>query len=161
MGAGDLKSLAEKTSMMDEKRARHITKKIKKGQFNFNDFLEQMESIKKLGSMKSIISMIPGMSGMEKQMKDMDLENSSRIKQIEALISSMTHKERENPDLLNNSRKKRIAKGAGLSQIQVNRLLKQFKKISKLGKQLSKKGGARKLQDMMKQMGGQGMSRPF
>ncbi|HHD80947.1 MAG TPA: signal recognition particle protein, partial [Campylobacterales bacterium] len=117
MGAGDLESLAEKTAnIIDEKQAKKLTTKIKKGKFNFNDFLEQMESMKKLGSMKSIMGMIPGMGGMAKQIGDMDLENSEELKQIKALISSMTPKERENPDLLNNTRKRRLASGAGLSQ---------------------------------------------
>jgi len=142
MGAGDLESLAEKTAnIIDEKKARKLTSKIKKGKFNFNDFLEQMESMKKLGSMKSIMGMIPGMSDMAKQLGDMDLENSSEIKMIKAMINSMTPKERENPDLLNNSRKRRLAKGAGLSQIQVNRVLKQFKHAGKMAKQLFGKNG--------------------
>jgi len=160
MGAGDLESLAEKTAnIIDDKKAKTLTKKIKKGKFNFNDFLEQMESMKKLGSMKSIMSMIPGMSGMAKQIGDMDLENSNEIKQIKALISSMTPKERENPELLNNSRKRRLALGAGLSQVQVNRILKQFKNASKMAKQLSSKNGMRQMQEMMKQMKGGGFPR--
>jgi signal recognition particle subunit SRP54 len=160
MGSGDLESLAEKTAnIIDEKKAKLLTKKIQKGKFNFNDFLEQMESMKKLGSIKSIMSMIPGMGAMAKQIGDMDLENSSEIMSIKALISSMTPKERENPDLLNNTRKRRIAKGAGLSQIQVNRVLKQFKNAGKMAKQLSGKGGMRQMQDMMKQMQGGGIPR--
>ena len=160
MGSGDLESLAEKTSsVIDEKKAKQLTKKIKKGKFNFTDFLEQMESMKKLGSMKSIMSMIPGMSGMAKQIGDMDLENSSEIKSIKALISSMTVKERESPDLLNNMRKRRLAKGAGLSQMQVNRVLKQFKNAGKMAKQLSGKNGMRQMQDMMKQAQGGGIPR--
>ncbi len=160
MGGGDLESLAEKTAnIIDEKKAKQLTKKIKKGKFNFNDFLEQMESMKKLGSMKSIMGMIPGMSGMAKQLGDMDLENSSEIKIIKAMINSMTKKERENPELLNNTRKRRLAKGAGLSQMQVNRVLKQFKNAGKMAKQLSGKGGMRQMQDMMKQMQGGGIPR--
>ncbi len=160
MGAGDLESLAEKTAnIISEKKAKQLTKKIKKGQFNFNDFLEQMESMKKLGSMKSIMGMIPGMGAMAKQIGDLDLENSQEMKQIKALISSMTPKERENPDLLNNTRKRRLAKGSGLSQMQVNRVLKQFKNASKMAKQLSGKGGMKKMQDMMKQMQGGGIPR--
>ena len=152
MGEGDLESLAEKTAnIIDEKKAKQLTSKIKKGKFNFNDFLEQMESMKKLGSMKSILSMIPGMSGMAKQIGDMDLENSSEVKMIKAMINSMTKKEREQPELLNNTRKRRLAKGAGLSQMQVNRVLKQFKNASKMAKQLSKKGGMKQMQEMMKQ----------
>lgn len=160
MGAGDIESLAEKTAnIIDEKQAKQLTKKIKKGQFNFNDFLEQMESMKKLGSMKSIMGMIPGMGAMAKQIGDMDLENSGEVKQIKALISSMTKKERENPDLLNNTRKRRLAAGAGLSQMQVNRILKQFKNAGKMAKQLSGKGGMKQMQDMMKQMQGGGIPR--
>jgi len=160
MGAGDLESLAEKTAnIIDEKKAKQLTKKIKKGKFNFNDFLEQMESMKKLGSMKSIMSMIPGMGAMAKQIGDMDLENSQEIKSIKALIYSMTPKERENPDLLNNTRKRRIAAGAGLSQVQVNRVLKQFKNAGKMAKQLSGKGGMKQMQEMMKQMQGGGIPR--
>ena len=160
MGAGDLDSLAEKTAnIIDEKKAKQLTQKIKKGKFNFNDFLEQMESMKKLGSMKSIMGMIPGMGGMAKQIGDMDLENSKELGQIKALINSMTKKERENPDLLNNTRKRRIAAGAGLSQMQVNRVLKQFKSAGKMAKQLSGKGGMKQMQDMMKQAQGGGIPR--
>jgi len=160
MGAGDLESLAEKTAnIIDEKQAKQLTKKIKKGQFNFNDFLEQMESMKKLGSMKSIMGMIPGMGGMAKQIGDMDLENSQEMKQIKALIGSMTKKERENPDLLNNTRKRRLAAGAGLSQMHVNRVLKQFKNAGKMAKQLSGKGGMKQMQEMMKQAQGGGIPR--
>ncbi|SFV66087.1 Signal recognition particle, subunit Ffh SRP54 (TC 3.A.5.1.1) [hydrothermal vent metagenome] len=160
MGAGDLESLAEKTAnIINEKKAKQLSKKIKKGKFNFNDFLEQMESMKKLGSMKSIMGMIPGMGGMAKQIGDMDLENSQELKQIKALISSMTKKERENPELLNNTRKRRLALGAGMSQMQVNRVLKQFKNAGKMAKQLSGKGGMRQMQEMMKQAQGGGIPR--
>ena len=160
MGSGDLESLAEKTAnIIDEKQAKQLSKKIKKGKFNFNDFLEQMESMKKLGSMKSIMGMIPGMGAMAKQIGDMDLENSTEMKQIRALISSMTPKERENPELLNNTRKRRLAAGAGMSQMHVNRVLKQFKNAGKMAKQLSGKGGMKQMQDMMKQAQGGGIPR--
>ncbi len=150
MGEGDLISLAEKTAnIIDEKQAKKLTSKIKKGQFNFNDFLDQMESMKKLGSMKNIMGMIPGMSGMADKIKDIDLENSTEIKRIKAMISSMTKKERENPDLLTNSRKRRIANGAGLSQVEVNRFLKQFKNAAKMAKKFSGKKGMRDLQNLM------------
>jgi len=157
MGAGDIESLAEKASAaIDPKEAKRMTQKIKKGQFNFNDFLDQMEQMKKLGSMKSLMGMIPGMSGMAKQLGDLDLENSSEIKMIKAMVSSMTAKERENPDLLDNMRKRRIAVGAGLDQTQVNRVLKQFKNAAKMAKKLSGKGGMKQMQDLMKQMQGGG-----
>jgi len=157
MGAGDIEGLAEKTSaVIDEKKAKAVTKKIKKGEFNFNDFLDQLSMMSKLGSMKSIIGMIPGLSGMSSQLKDMDLENSDEIKNIKALISSMTPKERETPSLMNPSRKKRIAKGCGLSEVQINKILKQFKNASKMAKKLSSKGGMKGMQNMLNQMQGQG-----
>lgn len=152
MGEGDLETLAEKTAaVIDEKQAREITKKIKKGEFNFNDFLEQMEQIKKLGSMKSLIGMIPGMSGMAGKLKDVDLDNSVEMKRIKAMIGSMTKKERETPSLLNNTRKRRIANGAGLSNMDVNKFLKQFKNASKMAKKFSGKRGMQDLQNMMSQ----------
>jgi signal recognition particle subunit SRP54 len=157
MGAGDVESLAEKAAAaIDPKEAKRMTQKIKKGQFNFNDFLDQMEQMKKLGSMKSIMGMIPGMGNMAKQIGDMDLENSDEIRTIKAMVSSMTPKERENPDLLNNTRKRRLAAGAGLEQMQVNRALKQFKNAAKMAKKMSTKGGMKQMQDMMKQMQGGG-----
>ncbi|MGD02121.1 signal recognition particle protein, partial [Campylobacter coli] len=150
MGEGDLATLAEKTAaFIDEKEAKKLNQKIKKGEFNFNDFLTQMESVKKLGSMKSIIGMIPGLSNVASSVKDLDLDNSKEIIHIKAMISSMTPKERENPDLLNNARKRRIAEGAGLSQVEVNRFLKQFANAAKLAKRFSGKKGMDSLMQMM------------
>ncbi|EAH7799569.1 signal recognition particle protein [Campylobacter coli] len=152
MGEGDLATLAEKTAaIIDEKEAKKLNQKIKKGEFNFNDFLTQMESVKKLGSMKSIIGMIPGLSNVASSVKDLDLDNSKEIIHIKAMISSMTPKERENPDLLNNARKRRIAEGAGLSQVEVNRFLKQFANAAKLAKRFSGKKGIDSLMQMMNQ----------
>ncbi|MDP2077759.1 MAG: signal recognition particle protein [Sulfuricurvum sp.] len=153
MGLGDIEGLAERTSsIIDEKKAKELNRKIKKGEFNFNDFLEQMESLKKMGSMKSIMGMIPGMSGMASALKDFDMENSGELKKIKALVSSMTMKEREDPELLNNTRKARIAKGCGLTIFDVNRILKQFKNASKMAKRFSGKKGMQDLQNMMGQM---------
>ena len=153
MGAGDIEGLAEKTSaIIDEKTAKAVAKKIKKGEFNFNDFLDQLGMMSKLGSMKSIIGMIPGLSAMPGGMKDMDFDNSIEIKRIKALIGSMTPKERETPSLINPSRKKRMVKGSGLSDVQVNKILKQFKSASKMAKKLSSKGGMKGLMNMMGQM---------
>ncbi|MCB9097117.1 signal recognition particle protein [Arcobacter aquimarinus] len=158
LGLGDIEGLAEKTSaIIDEKKAKEVTKKIKKGQFNFNDFLDQLSMMSKLGSMKSIIGMIPGLSQMAGPIKDMDFENSAEIKRIKALIGSMTPKEREDPELMNASRKRRIAIGSGLSEVQINKILKQFKNASKMAKQLSSKGGMKGLQNMLSQMGPNGM----
>ena len=152
MGAGDIQSLAEKTAMViDEKQAKKITKKIKKGEFNFNDFLEQLESIKKLGNLKSLISMVPGLNKMVGKMGDLDLDNSSEINKIKAMISSMTKKEREIPTILNNSRKRRIANGAGLSQMEVNKILKQFNNASKLAKKFAGKKGMQDFMNLMSQ----------
>jgi signal recognition particle subunit SRP54 len=160
MGFGDIEGLAEKTAnIIDEKTAKELSKKIKKGKFNFNDFLEQMESMKKMGSMKSIMGMIPGMGDLSKALKDFDLENSREIRQIKAMVSSMTPKEREDPDLLNNSRKIRIAAGCGMSQMEVNRVLKQFKNAAKMAKKFSGKKGMQDLQAMMGQMKGGGFPR--
>ncbi|MEV9594598.1 signal recognition particle protein [Aliarcobacter butzleri] len=154
LGLGDIEGLAEKTSaIMDAKKAKDVSRKIKKGTFNFNDFLEQLSMMSKLGSMKSIIGMIPGLSSMAPALKDMDFENSVELKRIKALISSMTPKEREDPELMNASRKRRISLGSGLSEVQVNKILKQFKNASKMAKQLSSKGGMKGLQNMLSQMG--------
>ncbi|PPB51582.1 signal recognition particle protein [Campylobacter hyointestinalis] len=150
MGEGDLATLAEKTStIIDEKEAKRLNKKIKKGEFNFNDFIAQLESVKKLGSMKSLIGMIPGLGNMANQIKDIDLDNSKEIKHIKAMINSMTPKERENPDLLNNARKRRIAAGAGLGQIEVNKFLKQFSNAAKLAKRFSNKDSMKGFASMM------------
>lgn len=157
MGAGDIHSLAEKTAaIISEKEAKDISKKIKKGKFTFNDFLAQMDNIKKIGSMQSIISMLPGLGNIAGALKDVDLDNSKEIKQIRAMVNSMTPKERENPDLLNGSRKKRIALGAGVDVSDVNRFLKQFENAAKMAKRFSSKGGMSDLMALMKdaRMGG-------
>ena len=142
MGAGDIESLVEKTTaVIDEKEAKKLTKKLKKGQFNYNDFLAQLEQMKKLGSMKNLLSMIPGMGGLLKQIGDIDLENSAEIKKIKAMINSMTKKERENPHLIKESasRRRRIARGAGLSVQEVNRINKQFQNAAKMAKKFAGK----------------------
>jgi len=152
MGFGDVEGLAEKTAgIIDEKQAKKLTQKIKKGKFNFNDFLDQMEQMKKMGSMKSLISMMPGMGQMGKALKDFDMENSDELKHIKSMVSSMTMKEREDPELLNNSRKGRIAKGCGLEIVEINRMIKQFKNAGKMAKKFSGKNGMKQLQDMMSQ----------
>lgn len=151
MGEGDLATLVEKTNaIFDEKDIKDMTKKIKKGKFTFGDFLNQLESVKKLGNMKNLIGMLPGMGDMASKIGDMDLENSKEILHIKAMINSMTPKERENPDLLNNSRKRRLAMGAGLDQVEVNRFIKQFNNASKLAKKFSNKGAMQNMASMMK-----------
>lgn len=155
MGAGDIVSLAEKTAtIIDEKEAKSISKKLKKGQFGFEDFLAQIENVKKLGSMSSIMSMIPGLSQVAGQLKDVDLDNSKELKNIRAMVNSMTKKERENPDLLNGSRRKRIAQGAGLEVADINRIIKQFDMAAKMAKKFSQKGSMQDFMGLMGQMKG-------
>lgn len=155
MGAGDIISLAEKTAtIIDEKEAKNISKKLKKGQFGFEDFLAQIENVKKLGSMSSIMSMIPGLSQVAGQLKDVDLGNSKELKNIRAMVNSMTKKERENPDLLNGSRRKRIAQGAGLEVADINRIVKQFDMAAKMAKKFSQKGSMQDFMGLMGQMKG-------
>jgi len=142
MGAGDIEGLVEKTAaIIDEKEAKKLTKKLKKGKFNYEDFLNQLEQMKKLGSMKNLLGMIPGMGKMLKQIGDMDLENSSEIKKIKAMIGSMTPKERQNPELIKESasRRRRIASGAGLSVQEINRINKQFQNAAKMAKKFAGK----------------------
>ncbi|MEO0041129.1 MAG: hypothetical protein RL329_577 [Bacteroidota bacterium] len=134
LGMGDIVSLVERAQeQFDEAEAKRIEKKIKKNKFDFNDFIGQMEQIKKMGDIKSLMNMIPGMS---KMMKDVDIDNSAFTK-VECIIQSMTPQERQNPDLMNLSRKKRIAKGCGRSLEDVNQFIKQFEDMRKLMHQLS------------------------
>ena len=129
LGMGDVVSLVERAQeQYDEEEARRISKKIAKNQFDFNDFLGQLNQIKKMGSMKDLMGMIPG---MDKAMKGVEVSDDA-FKPIEAMINSMTPAERSNPSLLNGSRKARIAKGAGVDIVALNRFLKQFEQTSKM-----------------------------
>lgn len=151
MGAGDVAGFIEKTTaVVDEKEAKRLTKKIKKGEFTFNDFLSQLENIKKMGSMKSLISMMPGLGAMGDALKNVDIDNSVEIKNIKAMVSSMTQKERENPSILNGSRRKRIANGCGLDVSDINRSLKQFETAAKMAKQMSSPNGVKNIMNMIK-----------
>ena len=144
LGMGDVVSLVERAQdVYDEKKARELSKKIAKNRFGFDDFLSQINQIKKMGNLKDTVSMIPGMS----KMKDVDIDNDS-FKHIEALIQSMTPKERSNPKVIDHSRKKRIAKGAGREIQEINALLKQFEQMSKMMKMVQS-GGSAKLMNMM------------
>ncbi len=141
LGMGDVVSLVEKAQEnFDEEETRRLNKKIRKNQFDFNDFLTQLEQIKKMGNMKDLLGMIPGMG---KAVKDIDVNDDS-FKPIEAIIKSMTNVERENPELINNSRKTRIAKGSGTSIQQINQLLKQFDEMRKMMKTMNKMGGGKR-----------------
>ena len=145
LGMGDIVSLVEKAQeQFDQEEARRMQKKIAKNQFNFDDFLKQLQQIKKMGNVKDLMGMIPGMG---KAMKDVDLEDDA-FAGIEAIIYSMTPDERANPAILNGSRRKRIAEGSGNSIQEVNRLIKQFGDTRKMMKMMS--GGGGKLMNMMK-----------
>ena len=148
LGMGDIVSLVEKAQdVYDEKQARILSKKIAKSQFGLDDFLEQIKKIKQMGDIKDMVSMIPGAS---KAMGDVEIDNDS-FKHIEALIYSMTPKERSNPKIIDVSRKKRISKGSGLDIQELNKLLKQFEQMSKMMKMIQG-GGASRMMQMMKGM---------
>mgnify|MGYP000028449446 FL=1 len=145
LGMGDILSLSEKAeTQVDEEKAKELSQKLRKAEFDYNDFLDQMNQIKKMGGMSSIMGMMPGMG----QMKDVEVDEKA-MDRVEAIILSMTNKERTNPDLMKNaSRKQRVAKGAGVDISEVNRIVKQFDQIKKMMKQLpgmmgggKKKGG--------------------
>ena len=137
LGMGDIVSLVEKAQeQFDAEEAKKLQKKIAKNQFNFNDFLSQIQQIKKMGNIKDLASMIPGVG---KALKDVDIDDDA-FKGVEAIIYSMTPEERENPELINGSRRKRIASGSGTTIQDVNRLLKQFDESKKMMRMLSKGG---------------------
>lgn len=147
LGMGDVVSLVERAQeQFDEEEARRLQKKIQKNKFDFNDFLNQIQQIKKMGNLKDLASMIPGVG---KAIKDVDIDDNA-FKGIEAIIQSMTPKERTNPELLNTSRRQRIAKGSGTNIQEVNRLLKQFDQTRKMMKMVTGNGMA----NMMRQMKG-------
>ena len=131
LGMGDIVSLVERAQQQyDEEEARRLQKKIAKNQFDFNDFMAQIAQIKKMGNLKDLASMIPGVG---KAIKDVDIDDNA-FKGIEAIIQSMTPLERRNPEIINGSRRQRIAKGSGTSLQEVNRLLKQFESTRKMMK---------------------------
>ncbi len=148
LGMGDVVSLVERAQeQYDEEEARRIQKKIAKNQFGFDDFLKQIQQIKKMGNMKDLVGMIPGAG---KMMKDVDIDDDA-FKGIEAIIHSMTPAERSTPAMINASRKKRIAKGSGTNVQEVNQLMKQFNQMSKMMKMMQG-GGGKKMMQMMKGM---------
>lgn len=140
LGMGDVLSLIEKAqSEMDEEKAKESVRKLSKGQFNYDDFMEQMNQLQKLGGIAGILKLLPGMN---KAMQGIDLEDSEKkMKQVKSIIQSMTFKERANPKLMNPSRKQRIAQGAGVDIAEVNKLVKQFEEMQKMMKQF---GGSMK-----------------
>ena len=150
LGMGDVVSLVERAQeQFDEEEARKLKKKLIKDQFNFNDFRDQIAQIKKMGNLKDLASMIPGMG---KVLRDVDIPDDA-FKQTEAIIDSMTPAERENPEIINASRRERIAKGSGTSVMEVNKLLKQFDQTRKMMKTVAG-GGLQKQMRNMKRGGG-------
>jgi len=148
LGMGDVISLVERAQeQFDEEEARKLQKKIAKNQFGFDDFLKQIQQIKKMGNIKDLMGMIPGMG---KAVKDIDIDDDA-FKGIEAIIHSMTPKERRNPAIINSSRKKRIAKGSGSSVTEVNQLLKQFNQMAKMMKMMQG-GKGKAMMNMFKGM---------
>ena len=129
---GDVVSLVEKAQeQFDEKQARELKKKLAKDQFTLSDFYDQIQQVKKMGNIKDLAGMLPG---MDKALKDVDIDNKTAFKTTEAIILSMTLNEREHPEIINGSRKKRIADGSGTSVQEVNKLLKQFEGTRKMMK---------------------------
>jgi signal recognition particle subunit SRP54 len=149
LGMGDVVSLVERAQeQFDEVEARKMQKKIAKNQFGFDDFLEQIAQIKKMGNMKDLMGMIPGMG---KMMKNVDIDDDA-FKGIEAIIHSMTVEERRDPKLINGSRRKRICAGSGTTVQDVNRLMKQFDDMNKMMKMMQGGGGKGRMMNMMKNM---------
>ncbi|MBQ9936195.1 MAG: signal recognition particle protein [Lachnospiraceae bacterium] len=143
LGMGDVESLIEKAqNAIDEEKAKEMEQKMRKATFDFNDFLEQMEQMEKMGGISDMLSMLPGF-GSNKQLKNVEIDDDA-MKMPKAIIQSMTKKERSNPDIINPSRKKRIADGAGVQIADVNRLLKQFEQSKKMMKQMSGMFGGKK-----------------
>ncbi len=142
LGMGDVLSLIERVeNEIDEKKAEETARKLQQNKFDMNDLLDQFQQIKKMGSIKSLLSMIPG---MEKQLRDVVIVDRQMLR-VEAIIKSMTKRERANPDIINGSRKRRIAAGSGMAVEDVNRLLKQYEQMKKMFKQMNSKGGKRRM----------------
>ena len=151
LGMGDVLSLIERVeSELDEKKAEEAAKKLRENKFDMNDLLDQFRQIKKMGPLKNVLSMLPG---MDKQLRDVDIDDRQMLR-IEAVITSMTKKERAKPDIINASRRKRIAAGAGVKVEDVNKLLRQYEQMKKMFKQMNSKGGKRNLMRGMRMPGG-------
>ena len=151
LGMGDVVSLVERAeAQFDEEQAKKLQKKIAKNQFDFNDFIEQIQQIKKMGNLKDLVGMIPGIG---KMMKDVDIDDNA-FKGIESIVHSMTPYERKNPKLINGSRRKRIARGSGNEVAEVNKLIKQFEETSKVMKMMSNKSNMAKMMKNFPGLGG-------
>ena len=171
LGMGDVLSLVEKAQQtFDAEEAQKMAKKLRKDEFTLDDFLSQMQQVKKLGSLENILGMIPGMGGLKKQLEGQDIDlNGKEMRQIEAIIHSMTPKERADISIINGSRRKRIAQGSGTRVQDVNKLLKQFGEMKKMMKKMKKMKGKKGMPNLgglgdlggLGKLGGLGMKLPF
>ena len=153
LGMGDVLSLIEKVeTQVDEKKAEETARRLQQNKFDMNDLLDQFGQIKNMGSLKSVLSMLPG---MDKQLRDVDIDDRQMLR-VEAIIKSMTKKERQKPEILNASRRKRIATGCGQTVEEVNKLIKQYEQMKKMFKQMNAKGGKKKMLRGMNMPGGFG-----
>lgn len=164
LGMGDMLSLIEKAqSNIDADKAKEMERKMRNAEFTFDDFLEQMDQVKKLGPLDQIMDMIPGMGSM-KQMKDIKVDEK-QVDRVEAIVRSMTKQEKQNPDMINHNRRKRIAVGSGTTVADVNRLIKQFDEMRRMMKQFSDmmgpKGKGNKMMKQLKGKAGKGLKFPF
>jgi signal recognition particle subunit SRP54 len=142
LGMGDMLSLIEKAeTQLDEKKAEEAARRIQENKFDLNDLLDQFAQLKKMGSIKNILSMLPG---MDKQLRNADIDER-QMDRVEAIIKSMTQKERTHPDIINASRRRRIAAGCGQTVEDVNRLMRQYDQMKKMFKQMRSKGGKRRM----------------
>jgi signal recognition particle subunit SRP54 len=138
LGMGDMLTLIEKAEAgMDQKKAMELEKKVRQSRFNMEDFLDQLQQIKKMGPLSQVMDMIPGMSSLTRELPANMNVDDSRIKKVEAIILSMTPEERHNPDMVDGSRRRRIASGSGSTPQDVNQLFNQFRQMQKLMKQLT------------------------
>lgn len=157
---GDVLSLIEKAQeTFDADEAKKMEKALRKNQFTLDDFLKQMQQVKKLGSLDKILGMLPGMGGLKQKLGDVDFKNNKELIHIEAIIKSMTSAERTNTNIINGSRRKRIAKGSGTRVQDVNKLLKQFAQMKKMMKKMTSPKGKKNLKKLSKNMGS--MKFPF
>ncbi len=139
LGMGDMLTLIEQTQeLFDEGEAEQTAKKLAKGQFTLDDFLTQMQQIKKMGSLSSILDMIPGLNQLTRRPEFNAAVSDKQFKRVEAIIQSMTHKERAHPQVIDGSRRRRIAKGSGVTVQEVNQLLNQFRQMQGMMKQMSR-----------------------
>jgi len=149
LGMGDVVTLVERAQeQFSEEEAKKLNKKLSQNKFDFNDFVSQLQQIKKMGNMKDLMGMIPGIS---KAVKDVDI-NEDAFKHIEAIVQSMTPTERSNPDLINGSRRQRIAKGSGREIQEVNKLLKQFEETRKMMRMMGNKDQMKRMMQNMQNM---------